>query len=111
MTMRSHTIRKSLGSVALVAAMSLQASAASAGDFSPGHHPASYFGSAFASTLYFPAKLVFALGGALASGVAYVATLGDSQPSQRIWDASVEGDYIVTPSMIEGTDHVDFVGG
>jgi hypothetical protein len=43
--------------------------------------------------------------------VAYLVTLGDSSPSQSIWTASVDGDYVVTPRMIEGHDDVDFVGG
>ena len=71
----------------------------------------SYIGSVGASALYFPAKVLFAAGGAATSGVAYLVTLGDSDPAQSIWTASVDGDYVVTPSMIEGHDDVDFVGG
>jgi hypothetical protein len=82
--------------------------AASAGE--PGHKPLSYVGSVLASAVYFPAKVLFAAGGAVTSGVAYVATLGSPEPSHDIWDASVEGDYVVTPSMIEGREDVDFVG-
>ena len=56
-------------------------------------HPAlSYVGAGVASLVYFPAKLAFAVGGALTSGVAYAVTLGDRHPSQDIWEASVEGD-------------------
>ncbi len=76
-----------------------------------GHSPMTYVGSVGASAFYFPAKLLFAAGGALTSGVAYLVTLGDSSPSQSIWTASVDGDYVVTPRMIEGLDDVDFVGG
>ena len=75
------------------------------------HSAMAYVGSVGASALYFPAKLLFAAGGALTSGVAYLVTLGDSSPSQSIWTASVDGDYVVTPRMIEGRDDVDFVGG
>lgn len=75
------------------------------------HSALTYVGSVGASALYFPAKLLFAAGGALTSGVAYLVTLGDSGPSQSIWTASVDGDYVVTPRMIEGHDDVDFVGG
>ena len=96
--------------LALVAAFALQASTARAGDLDPGHHPMSYVGSAFASSLYFPAKVAFAVVGALASGVTYVATLGEDEPTSDIWSASVEGDYVITPSMIEGNEDVDFVG-
>jgi hypothetical protein len=82
--------------------------AASVGD--RGHSPGSYVGSVLASAVYFPAKVVFEVAGAVSSGVAYVATLGDPEPSREIWDASVEGDYVVTPSMIEGREHADFIG-
>jgi hypothetical protein len=75
------------------------------------HSPMAYVGSVAASALYFPAKLLFAAGGAATSGVAYLVTLGNPSPSQGIWDASVNGDYVVTPRMIEGRDEVDFIGG
>ena len=75
-----------------------------------GHSAMSYVGAALANPVYFPAKLVFAAGGAIVSGVTYVVTLGHPQPSTEIWDAAVEGDYVVTPNMIEGHEDVDFVG-
>ena len=74
------------------------------------HSPMTYVGSVLASAVYFPAKVVLAAGGAVASGLTYVATLGSPEPTRAIWDASVEGDYVVTPRMIEGRDHVDFIG-
>jgi hypothetical protein len=75
-----------------------------------GHSTASYVGTALANPVYFPAKLGFALLGGIASGITYVATLGRPQPSTEIWDAAVEGDYVVTPAMIDGHERVDFVG-
>ncbi len=75
------------------------------------HSPFTYVASAVASVVYLPAKVIFAVGGGLVSGVAYVATLGSPQPARSIWDASIDGDYLVTPLMIEGGDRVDFVGG
>lgn len=75
------------------------------------HSPATYLTSVVASVVYFPAKVLFAVGGGAVSAVTYVATLGRSYPARSIWEASVDGDYLVTPLMIEGRDHVDFVGG
>ena len=69
-----------------------------------------YVGSVLASAVYFPAKVILAAGGAVASGVTYVATLGNPAPTRKVWDASVEGDYVVTPRMIEGREDVDFIG-
>lgn len=74
------------------------------------HGAMTYVGSVLASTLYFPAKVLFAAGGAATSGVAYLVTLGDPEPSRDIWNASVSGDYVVTPDMIDGHDDVNFVG-
>ncbi|HTO09400.1 MAG TPA: hypothetical protein VMR86_20275 [Myxococcota bacterium] len=75
-----------------------------------GHSTASYVGTALANPIYFPAKVAFALVGGITSGIAYVATLGNTEPSHEIWAASVEGDYVVTPSMIDGHRDVDFIG-
>jgi hypothetical protein len=74
------------------------------------HSPMTYVGSVLANAVYFPAKVVLAAGGAVASGLTYVATLGEPEPTRTIWDASVEGDYVVTPRMIEGREDVDFIG-
>jgi hypothetical protein len=74
------------------------------------HRPLTYVGSALASVVYLPAKVVLALGGAVASGVVWAATLGAKEPAQSIWEGSVEGDYVVTPSMIEGDRDIAFIG-
>jgi hypothetical protein len=74
------------------------------------HGPMTYAGTVLANVVYFPAKVVFAGVGAVASGVAYVATLGRPQPTATIWDASVKGNYVMTPQMVEGKAPVHFVG-
>ena len=75
------------------------------------HSPATIVTSVVASVVYFPAKVLFAVGGGVISGVTYLATLGNPYPARSIWEASVDGDYLVTPLMIEGSDRVNFVGG
>jgi hypothetical protein len=72
--------------------------------------PATYAGTVLANVVYFPAKVLFAAAGATASGITYLATLGDDAPSRSIWNAAVTGDYVVTPSMIAGYEDADFVG-
>ena len=77
-----------------------------------GHHaPMVYASSVATNVVYVPSKIVFAGVGAITSGVTYVATLGQHEPSSAIWDASVKGNYVVTPTMIEGKTPVHFVGG
>jgi hypothetical protein len=122
-TMRSH-----LSIWALVAALALSSGCAplliggaaaggAAGDVTSAkaseeadHSAGIYAGTVLANVVYFPAKALFAGGGALTSGVAHLATLGDRDAARSIWDASVEGDYEVTPNMIEGRDLVHFAG-
>ena len=74
------------------------------------HSPMTYAGTVLANIPYFPAKVIFAGLGAAASGVSYLATLGRQQPADTIWDASVKGNYVLTPRMIEGRQPVRFVG-
>jgi hypothetical protein len=74
------------------------------------HGVLTYVGTVLADVFYFPAKVVFAGVGATTSGLAYVLTLGDSSVSNNIWNASVEGNYILTPNMIAGEEPVRFVG-
>ena len=74
------------------------------------HPPMTYVGTVLANVVYVPAKVLFAVGGAATTGVAYLATLGNSEKSRPIWNASVGGDYVVTPSMVDGQERVHFVG-
>lgn len=75
------------------------------------HHSAlTYTGTVLANVPYVPVKIVFAGLGALASGVSYVATLGQSNLPDSIWDGAVKGNYVLTPRMVEGRDTIHFVG-
>jgi hypothetical protein len=74
------------------------------------HSPMTYAGTVLANVVYFPAKVLFAGAGAATSGVSYVVTLGEPQPTNQIWNASVKGNYVVTPDMIDGKAPVHFVG-
>ena len=69
-----------------------------------------YAGTVLANVVYVPAKIVFAGAGAATSGVAYIVTLGDTETSDSVWNASVGGNYVLTPNMIEGDEPVRFVG-
>jgi len=69
-----------------------------------------YAGTVLANVVYVPAKVVFAGAGATASGIAYVVTLGNSHTTDSIWDATVNGNYVLTPAMVDGDVPVRFVG-
>ncbi len=66
--------------------------------------------SAGLSLLYGPAKLIYAGGGGLVAGMAYVVSGGDKQVSKPILDAAMRGDYVVTPEHLNGTRQIEFVG-
>jgi len=74
------------------------------------HSAATYIGTVLVDVFYVPGKVIFAAGGAVVSGVAYVVTLGNAKTSRSIWNASVNGDYVVTPRMMEGKEPVNFIG-
>jgi len=75
-----------------------------------GHAPMTWVGTVFSNVVYIPAKVVYAGLGAVTTGLAFVVTGADRSVSNRVWNSSVEGTYLVTPRMIEGKDRVRFVG-
>ena len=66
--------------------------------------------SAAATLIYGPAKLIYAGGGGLVAGMAYVVSGGDKQVSKPILDAAMRGDYVVTPDHLNGSRPIEFVG-
>lgn len=66
--------------------------------------------SAAASLLYGPAKLIYAGGGGLVAGMAYLVSAGDSDVTMPILNASMRGDYVLTPSHLQGREPIEFVG-
>jgi hypothetical protein len=57
--------------------------------------------------LYLPVKLVFAIGGALVGGFAYVFS---EQAAKSIWSMSVYGTYVLTPDHLQGNRPILFLG-
>jgi hypothetical protein len=74
------------------------------------HSGVTYTGTVLSNVFYFPAKVIFAGGGAIASGLGYVFSGADSSVSSSIWDATVLGDYVITPNHFKGREKVRFVG-
>ena len=107
---RILTVALVLCTCALLTGLGCSPAAAASGRKEGGHSVPTYFGTVLANIFYIPAKVVFAAAGAVTSGLAYVVTLGDTSVSNSIWNTSVNGDYVVTPPMIEGRESVDFTG-
>ena len=62
------------------------------------------------SLLYAPAKVLYAAGGGLVAGLAYVVSAGDMQVVDPILTPALRGDYVVTPAHLRGEQQLEFVG-
>jgi hypothetical protein len=108
--LRTLTVALVVCACLLLTALGPSPAAAGSSRSADDHSVPTYFGTVLANIFYIPAKIVFGAGGAVTSGLAYVVTLGDTDVSNSIWNTSVNGDYVVTPRMIEGRESVDFTG-
>lgn len=66
--------------------------------------------AAISSLVYGPVKVVYALGGGVVGGVAWVFSAGDNDVAIPIWNRSVRGDYVVTPKHLRGEEPLEFIG-
>jgi hypothetical protein len=63
-----------------------------------------------ANLVYMPAKVLYAAGGGLVAGMAYLFSAGDKEVAKPILDASIGGDYIVEPEHLSGEKQLVFFG-
>ena len=63
-----------------------------------------------ANIVYMPAKVLYAAGGGLVAGAAYLFSAGDKDVAKPILDAAVGGDYIVQPQHLSGDKKLVFFG-
>jgi len=67
-------------------------------------------GSAFASLLYAPVKLTYAIGGVLVGGLAWAFSGGDTEVARVVLTPSLLGDYVITPAQLVGDEPIEFLG-
>jgi hypothetical protein len=60
--------------------------------------------------IYGPVKIIYATGGAIISGLAWVFSAGDTDVAKPIWDASMRGDYVIVPDHLQGREQLEFIG-
>jgi len=60
--------------------------------------------------VYGPAKALYATGGGIVSGLAWVFSAGNSDVARPIWDASMRGDYTLAPDQLLGRRPFTFIG-
>ncbi len=102
------SIRSAL--IALAAAATFALTPAPAAADSPGMEYGLGVGCAFINLVYGPVKVLYATGGAIVSGFAWVFSAGDTGVAKPIWDASMRGDYVVVPDQLRGRERLDFIG-
>jgi hypothetical protein len=62
------------------------------------------------SLVYAPVKVIYAVGGAVVGGFAWVFSAGDNDVARAVVTPAVRGDYVVTPSVLRGEDSLEFIG-
>jgi hypothetical protein len=67
-------------------------------------------GSALASLVWAPIKLVHAAGGLLIGGLGLLWTGGDGEVSKRVFKRALTGDYVITPDHLQGKKRLRFSG-
>lgn len=67
-------------------------------------------GAVLANIIYSPAKVLYAAGGTIISGLAYVFSAGDTSVASPVLNASLRGDYVVTPEHLQGRSDLVFIG-
>ena len=65
-------------------------------------------GAGISTVFYVPAKAIYAVLGAATGGIAYCVTGGDVEVANEIWNASINGTWVVTPAMLEGNEKIHF---
>ncbi len=68
------------------------------------------FGSALTTIVYSPLKLTYAATGLVVTGLAWMWSFGDTRIAGPLLRKTVRGDYVVTPSHLEGRRSLRFVG-
>jgi hypothetical protein len=66
--------------------------------------------SALTSLVYAPVKVVYALGGLVVGGFAWVFSAGDNDVAKMVATPAVRGDYVVTPEHLRGERPLEFIG-
>jgi hypothetical protein len=67
-------------------------------------------GAFFATLLYTPAKMIYAIIGGLIGSAAYGLSGGDEVAASRIWTPALRGTYVLTPAHLRGEEPIRFAG-
>lgn len=71
---------------------------------------ATRIGSVVATTIYAPAKLLYAATGVLVGGTGWLLSGGSREALDSVLTPAVQGDYVIKPEHLRGDRPVEFVG-
>lgn len=63
-----------------------------------------------ATVPYGAVKAVYAIGGGIVGGLAWLLTAGNMEIAKAIWEPTMTGDYIVEPGNLTGEKPLRFMG-
>jgi len=104
----SKSLRRLL--IALICSVTLVASAGTASAEQMAEEAGLGVGSVLASLIYGPTKLLYATGGVVVGGLAFLFSGGDADVAGVIMTPSVRGTYVLTPSHLRGEQPIEFLG-
>ena len=93
-----------------VLALLLAGAPARADDPSLANEAAMGFASGMMTLIYTPLKMVWAIGGAIGGGFAYVFTGGDDDVAVSVLNGALRGDYVLKPEHLRGDEELEFIG-
>ena len=67
-------------------------------------------GAVIATSLYMPAKVLYAATGVLAGGIGWGLSGGSREAMDAVMSPAVQGDYRITPEHLRGERPLEFVG-
>jgi hypothetical protein len=67
-------------------------------------------GCVLINLVYGPVKAIYATGGGIVSGLAWIFSAGNADVARPIWDASMRGDYTLVPDQLKGHRPITFIG-
>jgi hypothetical protein len=106
---RHGRLHRNFASFVLVAALASPA-AAQDGEPSTAYNGLVGLGAAVCTIVYSPLKVVYAASGLVVTSLAFLWTFGDTEVAGPLWRTTVGGDYVVTPSHLEGRRDLRFRG-
>jgi hypothetical protein len=66
--------------------------------------------SAILTIPYGLAKVLYAAFGSVVGGAALIFSAGDTKAARAVWNASLQGTYVLTPEHLRGEKEIHFIG-